>query len=546
MNVFSRPANPFSAFTLAALVLGAPLAPITEGADGERRKFIESLFRSVIESQIDQDLNTPPDLPPGVSPVPARPIPARPLPGRSPAHQAFEDNLAEFSGQAARLSTALSRNTQVQGARSLVPQTLKLKSGADVILARCRAGFSPAMLTDQYRGLDSSWRTLSHQLRTLGGLDDDSRTAIEELDAVSGRLCRALDIVPQIDRQAVLRSIHMQAAYIDCLLDAVDFELHHRPDCQDLLARGRRLRDQLLRMETVALNESYDRVVAQYANYSTECRQFCAALYPMRNRAVERSLARLRAESDAVFGLLWVEPTIDRAYLQHLSDSMVGELTGLFDQMNVVVLSRFQPREQQAILQAGNQLLQRCRNYCGRIRQNDPVEQLVSDFFRIEGEWRRLHALIARIDTESVVRTTRAIDGHCSGIREILGVHSLYHHERALSLAASLEDLSGHLLALASRYGRYCSSAELRNRIDRNGGQFLAVSRNLHRRVALQAPLSEIQGDCEQLLTTWEILGSDLDAMPRFGLSPTRHRYIATLRQDTNPVVAELAMMFTR
>ena len=543
MKTISHPS--LGILTAATLTFTSlPPAP-APAADGERRRFIESLFRSVIESQVNPGQPVPHQHQPN-SPVPQKPVPARPIPpNAAPNLIAYRNYLGHFSTQSGQLANHLSQSANVQGVRPLIPLALRLKSNCDVLVNHCNTGLHGFdALALQYRTIDADWRNLSHQLRTITGLDRQTRDTINQLDRYSAETCKLLNLTPQFDRNAVLRLCHMQIAYMDSLLDAIDYELHHEGECQNLLSRGRRLKDQLIRLEPVILNDPYDQVVARFSNYSTECRDYCAALYPLRQRSIERCLARVRAGNDSIFELLWIEPSLDRPYLEFITETMVHQLVSLFREMSVAEMVKLPPQKQQVILLAGNQLLGRCQNYCELIRRNAPLKDLVRDYSAINSGWSQLSPHFAHIHAETIVNMTRSIDGYCSEIRDILGVHSLYDHDRALSLAASLEDLSEHIYSLSSRYGRYCRSSQLQAQLGRFGNDFFVQARNLHQQVALGVSLPEIQAQCSQLLTTWEKYGPALDSMPKYGLSSTRFQYISALRQDINPVIAELAMMF--
>ena len=522
------------------------------GEEGERRRIIESLFRSVIESHLDRENR-------GNAPVRARPINPGEIQGRTqspvPARVipvdsrmvSYRKHITGLATESAHLADHLNRYCELRGVRPLIPAAIKLKTSCKVLQSHCERNYGFNQLATQYQAIDSEWRNLHYQLRSLnhyGQFDANTRTCIGLLDQHATGMCQLLGITQQFDRYAVLRNCHAQVANFDSLLDAVDYELQHQKECQSLLSQGRRMKEQLLRLEPIILHAPYEQVISQYSKYNTDCRKYCATLYPLRKPSIDRCLSRVREGSNSVFRQLRVEPTIDRLYLAYVSESMGNYLGSLFKKMTVAQLVALPPADQQAILKVGNQLKTRCRNYCSRVQGNAPLRELAGSYVAINNEWTKIGGICRKVKDPVILSHTRSIDGYCNEIRDVLGVRSRYDQKRALALAASLEGMSENMYALSGRYGRYCRSTALRTQLANHGNDFFELSCKIHQQVAAEAEFAQIQDQCNKLLTTWQGYGPALDSMPQQGLSQSRYGYISNLRNEINPVIAELAVMF--
>jgi hypothetical protein len=266
-------------------------------------------------------------------------------------------------------------------------------------------------------------------------------------------------------------------------------------------------------------------------------------LYPHHNTYCDRSIRRIHSCHQELFEQLWTPLAIDRDYLRYISHAMADEVNSLFENMTNKSLVQMSPAEQQAVLQTARELYGYCEHYCHCVDNDNPLNDLMSDYIKIDRQWQTLDRYLNPITAQTVVTSRRLVTAYGIELRGLLRVPARLDRAHALGLAASLEELAGHLRYDTRRYARYYRNPSFRNQAFQHSDAFYSQARNLHAHLQRRASLNEIQSRCNGAVTTWESFSTTINAMPQNGLSSTRYQYLNDARQELLPVIAELATL---
>jgi hypothetical protein len=400
-----------------------------------------------------------------------------------------------------------------------------------------------SLLRDQYCDLDCRWRELSFRLQQLRGLDGTTLGYVRQMTGYCDDLCRVLELEPQFDREAVFRLTVETTAHLETLLDDIHSELYDVNGVAGIVRECRGLTEHSRRLGRFANEAAYDELNTKYLTFVSDWRKFAAKLYPQQNRYCDRSIRRIHSCNQRVLEQLWTPLAIDRDYLRYISHSMAGEVSGMFENITIGSLVQLPPAEQQSLLQLARELNGHCDYFRGCVDNNSPLNELMVAYRRIDDQWQPADRYLRIVTSKPVVSSRRLITAQSRELRGLLGVPARLDRAHAIQLAASLEEMAGHLHYDTRRYGRYYSSSNFRNQAYQRSDAFFAQAKNLHAQLQQGANLGRINASCNDVVTSWGAFSSAVTAMPRNGLSASRSQYMNDSRQELLPVIAELATL---
>ncbi len=509
----------------------------------QRGDFVEGVLRGLLESQIEKERHKTRERQQfddrwrhGQEPRPPRDL-AVPV-----EVQAYRTKLAAFAEQSASLTAALQQSAgRVRGIRPLMTDALKLKTRAALMYEKSQRIQDLALLAEEYCDLDCQWRELSFRLQQLRGLDATSLTFIRQLNGSCDDLCRLLELRPQFDREAVFRMAIETTTHLTTLLEDIQLELGGLNEAAALVRECRGLAEQCRRLGRLANDAAYDDLITRYSTFVSDWRRYAVKLYPYQNRYCDRGIRRIRSCNQQVFERLWTPLGIDRDYLRYVSQSLAEEVDALFDKMTVKSLVKIPPADQQAVLQLARDLYGQCEIYCECVRNNSPLNDLMTHYMQIDNQWRSLDRHLTVMTSLSVVSSRRLITAYGLELCDLLRVPAQLDRERAIQLAAALEASAEHLRYEMRRYARYYSSVAFRNQAYQRSDAFYVQAKNLHLHLQSGSSLTDVRSSCEGAVTAWEQFSATITAMPAQGLSHSRCQELDQSREEVLPVVAELA-----
>ncbi len=537
---------------VGALQVAVLLVLVPEAAWAQRRgELIEGLVRGFIESQLEKERRKTlqrqqaaqrgPQLQPPQYHAERRGDPRQSV---SSNVQQYRRTLSAFARETDSLAGGLQQSVvRVRGVRPLMPEVLKVKATAAVLARHSQEDHRLPLLRQQYCELDCQWRNLSFRLRQLQGLSRPAAAQIRQLDGYSHEICELLQLEPQFDRKKVFRLMVEASAHLDHLLDDILFELSALPEAEPLAGQCRGLAEQCRRLSRASDEMAYDQLMTKYSAFVSDWRKFATKVYPLENVRCDRSLRRIHRCTAQIFEQLWVPPTIDRAYLRHLSEQLALEVDSLFENMTVKALVQLPVDQQQEVLTMARRLYSRCERYCECVSGDSPLNDLRSEYIQINNLWGSLDRHLSPITSKTVVTTRRLITDYDGQLRVLLQVPERFDRSRAIRLAASLEELASHLRYDVRRYGRYYQSPVFRSRAYQASDAFSLQAKYLHANLQQNARLEDLQSRCQAALTDWEAFSKVITQMPQQGVSQVRFDYLNESREELLPVLAELASM---
>jgi hypothetical protein len=531
---------------LALLVV----AQLPSGAYAQRRgELVEGLLRSFLESQLEnerdqaihkQELQDRQRHGPKLEP-PAPRRPGAPAPANV---QAYRAKLGLLANQSAGLTVAMQKSSsRVRGVQTLMPAALTLKTRSAVMFQQSTKIQDLSLLREEYRNLDSDWRTLSFQLERLGGLDAATHTHVRQMNRHCDELCSLLELESQFDREEVFTLSVETTTHLKTLIEDIEFELYAVKDSPILARECRGLAEQSRRVAAMVNVASYEELVTNCSSLVSNWRRFAVKLYPHKNSHCARSIRRIHIANQQVFEQLWTPLALDRDYLRFVSHEMSDQVNALFENMSVRTLVELPASEQQALLQTARELYGLCEHYCQCVDGNSSLHELVSDYRQIDQQWRTLDGYMIQIDTPIIANGRRTVSGYNTELRDLMNVPAQFDRAHALELAASLQELAAHLHYDTRRYGRYYNNTTFRNQAYQRSEAFLKQTQTLHLHLQQGSDTDALRTSCNGAVTAWNDYSETLSAMPRNGLSQERNQVFSASSQDVLPVIAELATL---
>ncbi|WDQ16428.1 hypothetical protein [Rhodopirellula sp. P2] len=340
-NAFGRPQTRVGGLLIAGLLFSLLAAPAASAQNGS---FLESLFRSIAEQKLQEEMSKRETdrggRPPAPAPRPApRPgdFPAGPLgpatPGNRPPPPSnhprddhrhdgpqtirtssrevrqFAEQLVQLDRELATLKEALQTlSRRDAGVRALLPETYQVQGLARTVLHQCDGANSLTPLRDPYRSLDQRWRELSFQVRSLPNRSDQLRSIVASCDQTGRKLSRQMGIEAQFDRHGLHDQMLIAATYMQALLDDVETARVSSDQARDLVHRGRLLREVILEEADRAETVQYDEIVSRFTDFVARWQDYANELASFRDPVLDRRLARIAQCGDQTYALLWMPP----------------------------------------------------------------------------------------------------------------------------------------------------------------------------------------------------------------------------------------------
>lgn len=312
---------------LGIISLAAVLTLIASSVQAQNGSFLESLFRSIAEQQMQKATDSNrrpggvPSAPGGPSPPPFLPRPTPPpgwgppastQPG-NPAHphdvHQFDVTLTEFHNDLDALMRLVQTAARSRAEyRSQLPALYQLQADVGVLASRAESASRLEPLLGAYRGIDQRYRELSFRLRAIPDRDSAMRTQIARCDRTSRALGKIAGIDPQFDRHGLHDQMVIAATYIQALIDDLPTARVPRDRSRTLVHQARLLRQTLLEDADQVEDASYDEIVSRHTDFVARWTPFAESVTSFRDPVLDRRLSRISQCSDETYALLWLAP----------------------------------------------------------------------------------------------------------------------------------------------------------------------------------------------------------------------------------------------
>lgn len=556
---------------LLSLTLAWPALP----AHAQRGQFIEGLFRTIAEAQLereqrkrleaeqaaaqaqdsqqDRTIQRVPvpaaTVPPGNRPDAAGSIhrdrPPQAINVRSRAAAEFAQNLVNFNSAIDPLVHELRTGARnVPAIRTLLPDAFQVAADSHALLQRCDGLASLEPIVQPYLELDAKWRQLSFQLRALGGLSSQCTSGIRSCDKLVGLMSRQLQVQPQFDRHELHDLMIIAATYMQSLLDDLELCRIPPPDARRLTHDCRLLRQRLLGEADRVEEASYEDVVSRFTDFASSWSAFSEQVYALNDPHLQRRLDRIRECGDRTYGVLWMPPPYNAATLTASAHRLEEGCAQILDQLTLRSMVTLTPPDQVRVLEASRRMYQQSRELEKATRQGTSRNQLQERFASIDRDWGYLRSKYQRMPT--INRATMAsIDQECDQLRRALDMTSnrepTIRHEQLIEVAAALEGSAEYLDADLHRYERYLQPESFRKSTMEAAHEFYHHAKQLHAGLSAGANFSKLQREAEHMLDGWQQLSKNLSLAESHGLTAGRTQNLLRAQRDIVPMVAQIA-----
>lgn len=555
---------------LLPLTLFLPPVP----ARAQRGEFIEGLFRTIAEAQLEREQQKRLEAerasrqqnnrdPGQVQPVPVpssiRPPSHRPgqpasinrnqppasINVRSREAAEFAQNLVNFSGSIDPLVRELRAGAaQNPSIRAALPEAYQVAADSRALLQRCDGLSSLDPIIPPYSELDARWRQLSFRLRALDGLSSQCTSGIRSGDQLVSVMSRQLRVQPQFDRHELHDLMIIAATHMQSLLDDLELARISQQDASRLTHDCRLLRQQLLGEADRVDETTYEDVVTRFTKFAYGWSAFSERVYAVNDPHLQRRLDRIRECGDQTYAVLWLPPPYSAATLTASAHRLEESCAQILDQLTIRSMVSLSPKDQLRILESSRRMYSQSREFEHATTQGASRNDLQARFATIDKDWSYLRSKYQQM--RAINRATLgSIDQECDSIRAALGMGTAagpsIRHEELVQVAAGLEGSAEYLDADIQRYERYLKPDSFRKSILEASREFHHHAKQLHSELSARANVRSLQREAEQMLDGWQQLTKDISHAESHGLTAGRAENLRRAQQDLVPMVAKIA-----
>ncbi len=410
-----------------------------QGNADRRRQYLDDIIKSLVESEMErresldqasiQSLTATTARGGGVS---QRMQKARPL---------FE----QFAQAASKLTTELDYEVdRTWGVRAIFGDVLKIRARAYVLaqLANSAADFDD--IAEDFRSLDSEWRTVSYRLKQIPGLGSRSVDQIKQIDAIDGQLVQLFEIQAQVDNDALIPVVAQLTAAIDGIIDDIQIELEPSRERDQILLAGQKLHQQAAHLlRTVSDIDNMSTIVEEYKQFESSWEAFAERLRPYDNRYIQRSIRRVSHIDHELRQMLHLPQGLDRQQLLQLTDELKKDVDEFYTRAPLKLLITLPDRA--AVIPTCDQFYGTCENFADGASRGLSREELIADYQYVEEGWRSFYELFRELKSSKAHQVLRDIENGILALRDALQIEKQFDREQAANLAASVASLADHL-----------------------------------------------------------------------------------------------------
>jgi hypothetical protein len=498
---------------------------------------LNELLRSLIEAELQKrELN---------SPAPGATSPTRPGTTAAPAYgtvtremQQARRILVDIAQETDRLSTQLNNDSvTIFELRPLIADVLKIRARTAVISQRAMQHHDHNLIVPDLQNLERDWRMLAHRLGQIRNLDRRAVDSINRLDGYATQLASVFGMQRQVDRTSLIRHIAALTADLGNLMEDIDMELVGKPERTQLLLDGRRIEQQARQVSyTVAERGDYDPVVADYKLFQEMWYPYAARLRPYQNRYLERSVRRIDETDNAILELLFLPRRSDPQQYLHLTEMLKKDVDDFFARAPLKLLIELP--NAQMVIPVANEFYGYCDHFIDCVNRNEQPAELVAAFRYIESGWREFDNVFRPINSSAAQQVLSRIERSIVDLREAMQISSGYDSRAVLELAASLDNLAGHLDLDMRTWLNRRRDLTFRAQAQRDSAAFAAAAHHLHEGIVNNVPVQQLQRECDVLFTDWQRLQQHIEKC-----DTSERAHLQSVASQISPTLVELRTM---
>ena len=486
--------------SLAVLILSGSLwSP--RGHAQSREDIAKGLLRALIESQLERSDRRGAPRDPFRQPQGGRPQVTVEM-------QQLRPIVASVSQEAAALSALLNtegrRNFEV---RQRVPDAIRFQATATALKQQADVQNDHRALLEGFRGLNSEWQTLSHQLRQCRGLSGTVDSALTRIDQLDTQYCALLGIQEQFDAQELSRAAYVLTAYLRDLSDELD---RAAPPA----GIGRRLSPKMRRLNQkadyfanlVSSGVPFATAVAEYKALYDEWMAIQDDVRAYSGHSVVRSSQRIQETLRALHRLLRLPISIDKSLLLHLVHDAEGEMAELFRTITLEQMISLPDNE--SIAATADAAYGSLQNLDDVIHRDESPQAVAEAWVYADESWKLLAYYLEPTRDARTQAKVRSISQSLHSLRETLGITLSFDRTALVQSASSLENLAEHLVTAIQTWQRRPGNHD--RALVTKAQALVNRCHELEQSLLSNRDRNRLQRECDAVIAAWQQVRPEL------------------------------------
>ena len=507
----TRPSNGAGLALLTVLLLLAADRTSAQQPDrGRRRDFVDGLLKTLIDSQLP-----PQQTPPSHTP-PARPGPPANLPQAGKLAEIHQE-LDAFTAESRELLNALQGDwSRAELVGPLIGDTAKVHHAASALAGKYRhfhrRDFTP--IAEDYSTLNRDWRVLSHRIQQIRNLSRKCHDHVDALNKHDRRLCKLLDVKPQLDASALLRQAAALAIDLQNLGEDLEADLPPSPDKSRLLALCRQTQQGAGEVTEAVFDSAIHDVIRQaYQRFRNDWSELAAALRSIENHYIQRTVRRVWRTDRVIHELLWLPYKTDPGHAVYMAQVLRGHIDALYDTVSLEDLIDLPPARK--VLPIAGEFYGLCEYFILCAEDKDSLDDLAQAYWDLDAAWPEFSSCFASAKSPDVQLTLTEIEQSMAALRQLLGIPPAIDWELAQQRSSRLEylahSLERNLDSTMQSAGKYPS--HMRSRIAsaaKRSRAFCSACGTLNAKIVARTSPKRLGPEYTELAQAWSLLQKDM------------------------------------
>ena len=433
--------------TVSVSVFNSPIARAQSGED-----FVKGLLRGLVESQLEKARRK------GKLPDPFRgPNGQQNLrPGQITAQmQQLRPVAASFAQESATLAALLNTDARRNyEARMHLVNALKLQGTATAVNQQTASTGNHLAVVDSFRGLNSEWVALSHQLEQCQVVGNQTRQCVKRLAKLDSQYCSILGIQPQLSNRDLIRESYSLDSHLRELVDLVRRQ-SYRYGSNSVLRHnlGRHHHEAVYFSEKASAGAAYEAIVQQYKTLYENWQSLQPDLQQITSHAVAEEVRHVQESHQKIHDLLGLQIGLNTNILLHLVHETNETATELFRRITL---------EQMLSLPDAGLVPEAADVFGGNLQNLDSVLHLIADgqadrqaigeaWVYADEAWQLLSYYLQALPPESKVLMA-SISGNLQAIQHSVGIRVAFDRNSLYRSASALEETADHLVQTIAKW----------------------------------------------------------------------------------------------
>lgn len=454
-----------------SLLVGALLVGLTvstQAQDG--RDFVDSLLRSLIDSQINRDQPSNNKIRPTIPPQ-------QPNDPNLVRVQPLIDSLGRETTQLVYALRAEERTTpQV---RTFLAEAIQLQASASLLQRQLQTASRFDDLRNSFQQFDQQWRVLAHRIQSTPDIGRSCLRSVDAVGAIEKQLVTAFGIEPQLDRQELLRLSSSFTNSFGRLLQDVRYDLIRHPNRVQLINEGQQLYTKINQAMSLIDRAPYDNLINAYQVCQQDWRQYSAKLRSTRSDRIQRDIVEIEEIGRAIAEQLWMEVPTDTGYILQLAQTVERDTDQIMQRMSLAQLIEMQ--NPLPMIESAREFHNVAHRFAETAARTSSLDVLSWDFRALEVQWNDFQRHIYQVQSPEVQQLARDLARGIDVLQRSLRLQPTYDRRELTQVAARLDDLSAYLQQLGEQYverGNY--RPPVRNQFKRELDHFHDEAHDLH------------------------------------------------------------------